>query len=329
MTDRTTLAALAGAALLVVLAATGGLVAASLVRRPAPVPSAPPPAAPPPTAVLSDDDLWLQPLSAGCATADGVWVVSDGGGIGRYDGQRWSLVDRTLRSLSSAACVRDTMLAVGGAGRVVTASDTARTVRVDTTGLEDLYAVALLPDGVIAAGQRGTVLRQVPAGWGPYSRGLEEDLFGLAAFSASSAWAVGAGGATYRLDDTGWRPVPSGVTATLRAVAGSAADSVIAVGDTGTVLVWQGQWKKLEVGTTANLRAVARAAGASWVVGDGGTVLRVTSATPEAARFELRTGCTIRGVFLRGPEVWFVGSDGPFAGVWRLAGDRVDRWGTC
>lgn len=329
MLDRTTLAALAGAALLVVVAAFAGLGVASLGRRPMPAQSTPVPAAAPPTAVQSDDDLWLQPLSAGCATAEGVWVVSDGGGIGRYDGQRWSLVDRTLRSLSSATCARDTMLAVGGAGRVVTANDTARTVRVDTTGLEDLNAVALLPDGVIAAGQRGTVLRQVPAGWGPYARGLEEDLFGLAAFSASSAWAVGAGGVTYRLEEAGWRPIPSGVTATLRGVAGTAADSVIAVGDAGTVLVWQGVWMKLQVGTTANLRGVARAAGVSYVVGDGGTVLRVTSTAPEAARLELGTGCAIRSVFLRGPEVWFVGSDGPVAGVWRLAGDRLDRWGTC
>lgn len=329
MTDRTTLAALACAALLVVVAALAGLGVASLGRRPVPAQSTPPLAAPPPIAAQSDDDLWLQPLSAGCATAEGVWVVSDGGGIGRYDGQRWSLVDRTLRSLSSATCARDTMLAVGGAGRVVTANDTARTVRVDTTGLEDLNAVAPLPDGVIAAGQRGTVLRQVPAGWSPYARGLEEDLFGLAAFSASSAWAVGAGGATYRLEEAGWRPIPSGVTATLRGVAGTAADSVIAVGDAGTVLVWQGAWKKLQVGTTANLRGVARAAGVSYVVGDGGTVLRVTSAAPEAVRVELRTGCAIRSVFLRGAEVWFVGSDGPVAGVWRLAGDRLDRWGTC
>lgn len=330
MTDRTTLLALAGAALLVMVAGIGGLVAGGLVARPStPSATAVPFSTPARTSALADEEVFVQPLSAGCSTREAVWVVSDGGGIGRWDGQRWALVDRTLRSLSSAVCVRDVMLAVGGAGRVVTADDAAHTVRVDTTQLEDLNAVALLTDGSLAVGQRGTVLRQVAAGWAPFAAGLQEDLFGVAAFSASSAWAVGAGGVTYRLEDRGWLPVPSGVTTTLRAVAGTSADDVIAVGDAGTVLIWQGRWKKLEVGTPANLRAVARAPGVSWVVGDGGTVLRVTNATPEAAQFDLGTRCSIRGVFLRGQEVWFVGSDGPFAGVWRIVGERVDRWGLC
>ncbi len=329
MTDRPTLLALAGAALLVAVAAAGGAVAAGLVARPAPASTAAPSTTPARTSALGDEEVFVQPLSAGCATSETVWVVSEGGGIGRWDGQRWTLVDRTLRSLSSAVCARDVMLAVGGSGRVVTADDAARTVRVDTTQLEDLNAVALLPDGSLAVGQRGTVQRQVAAGWGAYAAGLQEDLFGVAAFSASSAWAVGAGGVTYRLEERGWLPVPSGVTATLRAVAGTSVDNVIAVGDAGTVLIWQGQWKKLEVGTPANLRAVVRTAAVSWVVGDGGTVLRVTNATPEASLFDLNTKCAIRGVFLRGAEVWFVGSDGPFAGVWRLAGQRVDHWGLC
>ena len=332
MTDRTTLMALGGSALLVVVAALAGLIAGGLAAPKAPPsssPSAPPVAAPARAGALGDEQLFRQPLTAGCATTEAVWVVSQGGGIGRFDGERWSLVDPTLRSLSAAVCVRDVMLAVGGAGRVLTANDTERTVRVDTAQLDDLNAVSALPDGVLAVGSRGTVLRQVPDGWGEYAAGLTEDLHGVVAFSATSAWAVGAGGVTYRLEPRGWLPVPSGVTETLRAVAGTSADNVIAVGDAGTVLVWQGRWKKLEVGTPADLRAVARAAGVTWVGGDGGTVLRITNATPEAARFDLRTTCAIRGVFLRGAEVWFVGSDGSTAGVWRVAGERIDRWGLC
>lgn len=333
MTDRTTLVALGGSALLVLVAAVGGLVAGGLVAPPKAPPSPTlaraPIATPVRTSALGDEQLFRQPLSAGCATTEAVWVVSEGGGIGRFDGERWSLVDPTLRSLSAAVCVRDVMLAVGGAGRVLTASDTERTVRVDTVQLDDLNAVSALPDGVIAVGSRGSVLRQVPAGWGEYAVGLTEDLYGVVAFSATSAWAVGAGGATYRLEPRGWLPVPSSVTTTLRAVAGTSADSVIAVGDAGTVLVWQERWRKIEVGTPADLRAVARAGGVSWVGGDGGTVLRIASAAPEAAVFDLRTTCAIRGVFLRGPEVWFVGSDGSSAGVWRVAGERIDRWGSC
>jgi len=332
MSDRLTVLAFAGSALLVLVAVAGGLVAGGLVARPSPSPTAAPTApvvTAAPTAQRPDGGVFEQPLSAGCATSQAVWLVSEGGGIGRFDGERWSLVDPTLRSLSAAVCVRDVMLAVGGAGRVVTANDTERTVHVDTVQLEDLNAVAVLPDGVLTAGARGTVLRQIAAGWGEYAEDLTDDLYGVAAFSPTSAWVVGAGGVTYRLEPRGWLAVPSGVTTTLRAVSGTSADNVVAVGDAGTVLIWQGRWKKLEVGTSADLRSVARARSVTWVGGDGGTVLRITNATPEASTFDLRTTCTIRGVFLRGDEVWFVGSDGASAGVWRLAGERVDRWGLC
>lgn len=326
MTDRTTLLALAAAALLVVVAALGGLVAGGMVARPSPSPT---PAVPTPlrTSALGDDEIFVQPLSAGCATSEAVWVVSNGGGIGRFDGQRWSLVDRTLRSLSSAVCVRDFMLAVGGAGRIVTANDTQRTVRVDTAQLEDLNAVAALLDGALAAGARGTVLRQVPAGWAEYAKGLTEDFYGVAAFSPTSAWVVGAGGVTYRLEERGWLPVASGVDQTLRAVAGASVGEVVAAGDGGTILRFDGSWKKVDSGFTGTFRAVARAAGRTWVAGDAGAVYIVTAAGAE--RRAIGTSCTLRGIFPRGDEVWFVGSDGPFAGVWRLAGERVDRWGLC
>jgi hypothetical protein len=329
--DRPVLVALGAAALLVVAAAGAGRLAAdALARPPSPPPVTPPSsAATAPGAAPRDDDVWRQPLSAGCATSSGVWVVSDGGGIARFDGERWSLVDRTLRSLVSAACVRDTMLAVGGAGRVVTADDVARTVQVDTVLLEDLSSVALLPDGSLVVGQRGTVLRQVPAGWASYARGIEEDLFGVAAFSASAAWTVGAQGVSYRLEEGGWRPVPTEVSTTLRAVGGGSVSDVVAVGDAGTVLLWQGRWTRLDVGTSADLRAVLHTPGRSWIGGDRGTVLHVSTVTREASRVDLGTSCAIRGIFARGQEIWLVGSDGPLAGVWRLAGDRVDRWGLC
>jgi hypothetical protein len=326
MTDRTTLLAVAGAVAIVIVAAIGGLVAGSLVARPAASASPAPPTAAR-TAALADDGVFLQPLSAGCATSEAVWVVSEGGGIGRFDGERWQLVDRTLRSLSSAACVREVMLAVGGAGRVVTADDRSRTVRADSAHLEDLNAVSLLPDGSLAVGARGTVLRQVAAGWAPYASGLEEDLYGVAAFSAASAWVVGVGGVTYRLEERGWLPVPSGVAATLRAVAGGSAGDVVAVGDGGTILRYDGGWRKVDTGFVGTFRAAARAAGRTWVGGDAGAVYVVSAAGAE--RRAIGTSCTIRGIFGRGEEVWFVGSDGPFAGVWRLAGERLDRWGLC
>jgi hypothetical protein len=44
---------------------------------------------------------------------------------------------------------------------------------------------------------------------------------------------------------------------------------------------------------------------------------------------DLATTCTLRSVFARGAEVWFVGSEGTRAGVWRQSDGHVDRWGTC
>jgi hypothetical protein len=46
-------------------------------------------------------------------------------------------------------------------------------------------------------------------------------------------------------------------------------------------------------------------------------------------RVDIGTTCALRGVFARGDAVWFVGSEGTRAGVWRKTGDKLDRWGTC
>ena len=264
---------------------------------------------------------------AGCATAEAVYVFADGGGIGRFDGERWALVDPALRSISSAVCTRDRAVAVGAAGRVVTVSDRELSVRIDTVQIDDLFGVSALPDGVLVVGARGTVLRQASA-WQPYARGIAEDLYGVAAFSGNSAWAVGAGGVTYRLDDAGWKPIPSGVTTALRTVSGTTAASVVAAGDGGVALSWTGaEWRRIDLGTTATLRSSAFLGRTVVFVGDGGTAVQISETG--TFRIDLATTCTLRAVFVRGSEQWFVGSDGTRAGVWRRAGDRLDRWGTC
>jgi len=121
--------------------------------------------------------------------------------------------------------------------------------------------------------------------------------------------------------------VPSGVTVTLRAIAGRHHITDRSAGDGGTVLRFDGGWKRIDIGFAGTLRAAARAGGRTWVGGDGGAVYVMTQAGAE--RRLIGTSCTIRGIFARGDEVWLVGSDGPFSGVWRLTGDRVDRWGQC
>jgi hypothetical protein len=311
--------------MLVIAVGTGAAV--GFIARPTPTPSPTPAVTPAPTESDTGPLVFQQPLSSGCATGDDVFVVSNGGGIGRFDGQRWQLIDSTLRSLVDATCTRDTLLAVGGAGRVLVIDDVAKTIRADDLGIFDLSGISLLPDGALVVGEQGTVQRQTAAGWIQYAQGLTEDLFGVAGFSGTSAWAVGSGGISYRLEAAGWRPFETGTTAALRTVVGGSPTDAIAAGDDGVLLRFDGRWRALDSGVKTPLRASARVGGVTYVTGDGGVVLQVTGG--EVTRLDLGTSCAVTDVFARGAEVWFVGSEGLHAGVWRRIGDRIDRWGTC
>ena len=276
--------------------------------------------------------MFVQPLSAGCSAGDGIYVVSDGGGIGRFAFDRWQLIDPIARSLVAATCQGDVLTAVGGGGRVVAINDRDQTIRSDSVLPEDFLGVATLADGVLAVGRAGTVERQGGGGWGIYAAGIDEDLFAVAAFGPSSAWAVGSGGVSYRLETAGWRPVPTGVTATLRAIAARSVDDAVVVGDDGVILTWAGRWTVAGGAPKVAYRAVLRAGPAVYVAGDGGTLVRATDPTgssPGWTLIDLGTSCTLRALFSRGDELWVIGSDGGRAAVWRLTGGAVFRWGRC
>lgn len=330
--SRTTAIATVAAVSLVVIAILAGNGAARL--RPAPSSSprtasaAVTPASASPTEVPDTGPLvFRQPLSAGCAAGDGVYVVSDGGGIGRFDGERWELIDPTLRSLVAATCRGPVLVAVGGAGAVVTIDDAARSIRTDAVQLDDLRGISLLTDGALAAGHRGSVVRQTSAGWFPHAAGLEEDFEAIVAFGPASAWVVGANGVTYRLEEAGWRPIPSGTAVTLRAVAGTRVDDLVAVGDDGVVLRYHGAWDPRAAHPGVALRAAAVSGTTTWIVGDHGTVLRLEGDVETSV--DLATACTLRSVFAQGGMVWIVGSDGTRAAVWRIGDGTQRQWGTC
>jgi hypothetical protein len=322
------------AALVLVVGAIGVGVGAARLARPSPSPS-PTPAAVVRTSPTEPPDtgpfVFTQPLSAGCVAGDAVYVVSDGGGIGRFTSDHWQLIDPIARSLVAAICAGDRAIAVGGGGRVVTIDDREQTIRSDAVQLDDFLGVAPLADGVLAVGRGGTVQRQGGGAWGIYATGIDDDLFAVAAFGRESAWAVGAGGVTYRLEPAGWRPVDSGVRATLRAIAARAVDDAVVVGDDAVVLIWSGAWKRLDAPVPVTFRAALRVGEATFIAGDQGTLLRLSggAASPSFARVDLGTTCTLRDLFSRGDEVWVVGSDGGHAAVWRIAGGTVFRWGQC
>ena len=333
--DQSLLIAVGVSVALVAVAVLGGVGISRLARPPAPSPSPTPtpfvrisPTEPPDTGPL----VFTQPLSAGCAAGDAVYVVSDGGGIGRFVFDRWQLIDATARSLSATVCQGDVLTAVGGGGRVITIDDRLQTIRSDTVQFADFLGLAPLAEGMLVVGRMGTVERQDANGWGVYAAGIDEDLYAIAAFSPTSAWAVGDAGVTYRLESLGWRPVATGATATLRAVAARAVDDAVVVGDDGTVLVWDGAWKSVVAPVHVGFHAALRMGDGTFLAGDGGTLLRLagTAAAPVFSRVDLGATCTLRALFARGTELWVVGSDGGHAGVWRVsAGGAVFHWGQC
>lgn len=316
--------------MLVVAVSAGAAV--GVVTRSQPT-AAPPSPTPVPTVTPVPDTgplVFKQPLTAGCATDDAAWVVSDGGGIGRFDRQlqRWELIDPTLRSLVAASCGPSAVLAVGPLGRLVSIDDRAKTIYPDDLGPFDANGIAVTPDGALVVGSQGMIQRQTSGGWDLYARGIDEDLFAVVGFGGKSAWAVGAAGVSYRLEDRGWVQYPTGTKEALRTVTAASPLDAIAAGDGGVLLRFDGKWLPLESGVQYGLRASTRLGSITYVVGDGGTALAVegTAVRPVA---NISTTCTLRSVFAHGNEVWFVGSEGTRAGVWRQSGDRIDRWGTC
>jgi len=331
--DRSLTYAVIAVFVLITVAVAGGIGASRLARpAPTPSPSPRPFVIPSPAPTIDTGPLvFAQTLSAGCVAGSSVYVVSDGGGIGRFTGDHWELIDATARSLVAIACVGDRAIAVGGGGRVITIDDREQTIRSDAVQLDDFLGVAPLADGVLVVGRAGTVQRQSAGGWGPYAAGIDDDLYAVAAFGPTSAWTAGAGGVTFRLEAAGWRPVASGVTATLRAFAARSVDDAVVAGDDGTILFWRSGWTAIPA-PKVTYRAAVRAGDVTYVAGDGGTLLRFTTtglAAPAPVTVALGTTCTLRGLFTRGSEVWVIGSDGGRAAVWRMGTTGIFHWGEC
>lgn len=326
-------------AVLLVVAAIGGGLAVGTVARPRATSRVPTPAATvAPTATplpTTDPAVFRQTLSSGCATEQGLWVVTNGGGLIRYDGKDWAQVDGTLRTLTRASCDAGTVYAVGPVGAVLIVDDRARSINSFDVTVADLRGVAAMPQGAMVVGTAGTVMVLSGGTWQPYASGLEEDLSAVVAFDLQSAWVVGSQGISYRLETAGWRPLPTGVAVTLRAVSSTGPQNALAAGDAGTLVVFDGAWQKIETGVTADLRSIARLGSVGWIVGDAGTVLRLDAAggdqrLPLAQKFDLATTCDLRDVFATAQDVWVIGSSGGRSGVWRIRGDKVaEKWGEC
>jgi hypothetical protein len=321
------------AALVVVLAVGGGLLVARVVPHPSPPPTRvsitfAPTATPTPTPV-DEATLFKQPVSSGCATPSSVVLVTDGGGLLRYDGTEWSSIDTTLRSLTRVRCSPTAAYAVGRVGSIVVVDEARKQILSTAFGIDDLFGVSAMADGTLMVGARGTVDILTGNDIQPYAAGIDEDLHDVVAFGLDSAWAVGQAGITYRLDQRGWNPVGSGQTNTLNAIAATLPANPLAVGDGGTIVRYDGGWQTVKSPVTATLFDVI-VQPAVWIAGAKGTLL--TGAINDLHAVDLHTTCDLVAVFAQGADIWVVGSSGlAGGGAWRLKSDgTVSRhWGGC
>src|SRR5207245_2977261 len=228
------------------------------------------------------------------------------------------------------ARARVEVFGVGLVGARVIVDERARQIHSNDVTIEDLHGVTPLGDGALMVGTRGTVMILAGNDVQPFAQGIDENLTAVAAFSQSSAWAVGDAGITYRLDQRGWQPITTGQPNTLRALAATTPANAVAVGDAGTIVRYDGGWKPVASGASAALRGVIIDP-AVWIAGDHGTLL--TGTLTALRSIDLGTQCDLVSVFAKGDDIWVLGSLGPAGGggMWRLSreGAVLQRWGGC
>src|SRR5207247_9356350 len=66
-------------------------------------------------------------------------LVTNGGGLLRYDGGTWQQVDGTLRSLTNVACSPDAAYAVGLLGAILIGDEQTRQIRSTDVTTQDLF----------------------------------------------------------------------------------------------------------------------------------------------------------------------------------------------
>ncbi|MBN8610853.1 MAG: protein kinase [Deltaproteobacteria bacterium] len=157
-------------------------------------------------------------------------------------------------------------------------------------------AVATAGPGIVAmVGANGTAAHLVRGLLLTWRTGTTRSLYGVAWTSAEDAIAVGEDGAIVRLDPAGPSSVDGGTHATLRAVAKVSATEEIAVGDDGAIVRLLGD-RVLTVPVEGNpdLLAIDARDGIATVVGEAGTVIRITDG--HSTRLEAPTSQTLRAV---------------------------------
>ena len=323
-------------ALLVLLAVAIGLVGSRVAPArsgptPTPAPTVTVEPSPTPTPEPTDDArVWDQPLSAGCATESGqVFLFSSGGGIARFDGKVWGLVDDTLRQMRAALCLPGLVIAVGDGGKIVRIDPALRTVRPDTIGNDDLLGVgALDAREIVAGGADLTVMRLHEGSWTKIGGGgVGLNWRAVLVRSATEVWLAGDAGTLFVFDGTKFadRSIPDGPDLTALAPLGSI--TLIGASDGRLFSAAPGRAARPFAKVTGAVRGMAADAEGVFVLADG--LSHVTTSAPVAA-LPYDLGCPAVGIFgAPGGEIWLIGRQGSRSGTARYDGTSWIKAGRC
>jgi len=234
-------------------------------------------------------------LRAVAVAGSAIWVVGDDGTILRSTDGGTTWPDRGAGSAGAlfgvAATDGDHAWAVGDGGLAFATADGGLTwVRVQTEAAH-LYAIDV-SDGIngLAVGRAGIMVATHDGGatWSGVASGTDHHLRAIARIGATRICVAGDGG-TIRYSDDGvaWNAatMPPNVTAPLYAFAFRDDGEGWAAGDDGALLHSSDDgetWSMLDAGASLTLRGLAvTGTGAAWAVGDGSTLLRIDTGSPE------------------------------------------------
>jgi serine/threonine protein kinase len=139
--------------------------------------------------------------------------------------------------------------------------------------------------------------------------GTDRSLYGIAWTSAEDAIVAGENGTLVRLASGGARTIDAGTTATLRAVATVSATEEIAVGDDGAIVRLLGdRVLSVPVEGAPDLLGIVARNGVATIVGEAGTVIRITDGHP--TRLDAPTSQTLRAVGGCDEDLYVAGDEG-------------------
>ncbi|MEQ1689857.1 MAG: Ig-like domain-containing protein [Gemmatimonas sp.] len=225
------------------------------------------------TVPFADDLNAVSGLPSGIITA-----VGEFGGILRFDGLDWSLIDSN-GVLDDFYAVSGTdanggRMYIGGQNGVYQVDDITLTSSAADYPVS-VFGISIDPLGTTwTVGQRGSIQRITGATW--TTMNFAPDLLDVWTTSATNAWAVGEYGFIYRWDGATWTRQTTPSLANLYSVWAPSASDAFAGGDNGTMLRWNGtQWVPMSVPSTSRIFAIwGSSASNVFAVTDIGEILR-------------------------------------------------------